>query len=271
MKSNTIPFYYTSNEIKMQTHPNSLYFIFIHYMFMINPIVANEIVNSQSAQHYNELIYIHRFYVMYVIDILVIYNNNIVNIKNIIDSFKDKDMDKDFSISAIYGSYLPILYSLILNEIGFEFNALNKKPLDKLKDYDTLVLKILDDYIETHTDNEFMRENSILIGYYNNIDSNSDSDSNTNTNSDNHKPVSRSKIQSSSINSLICHCWDLNYTSAILLYEDYKQPYIIRHPDFTEFLFGLQPIQLLFGKNESNLYNYDITMCRLEKALNTWN
>ena len=264
------PFYYISNEIQLNYGSHTLYFMFIHNLSMINPIVANEIAFSQSSNHYNELLLKHRFYVMYALDMLVINSSSIYEIKKIMDIKKDKE----FPISAIYGSYLPILYSMLLNEIGFVFNAFNAfnknknknsdaridantcikpKPLDKLKDYDTLVLKLLDDYNETEIDTEFIREQSFLIGY--NIDD---------------KPVTRTKIQSSSIHNLICKCWDLNYTSAILLYEDTQQPYIKRHPDFTEFLFGQQPIQLLFGKDNTNLYNVDITMNRLKKALQLW-
>ena len=246
------PLYYSSNEIDLQNSQHNIYFIFIYYMNMINPIIANEILYSQSSEHFNQLLFTHRFYVMYAIDILVINSPSINHLKSIIDSQKEKG----FPISAIYGSYLPLIYSFILNEIGFIFNAFgsNINHLDKLKDYDTLVLKLLDDYNETHYNNEFIREQSFLIGY-NSVDG---------------KPITKTKIQSSSIHNLICHCWDLNYTSAILLYEDNKQPYIIRNPDFTEFLFGQQPIQLLFGKNETNLYNCDITRKRLEKAFNTW-
>ena len=43
---------------------------------------------------------------------------------------------------------LNLLYSILLNEIGYIYNAFGtSKPLDKLKDYDTLSLKLLtDDY-----------------------------------------------------------------------------------------------------------------------------
>jgi hypothetical protein len=245
------PSYYYSNEIEFKNTPQSLYFMFIYYMTMINPTIANEMLYSQSSEHYNELLFTHRFYVMYVIDVLVIHSPSINHLKSIMDSQKEKE----FPISAIYGSYLPLIYSFILNEIGFIYNAFgpDTNQIDKLKDYDTLVLKLLDDYNETDNETEFIRELSSLIGY------NTDG-----------KPISRTKIQSSSIHNLLCHCWDLNYTSAILLYEDNQSPYIMRNPDFTEFLFGQQPIQLLFGKNESNLYNYDITMKRLSKAISTW-
>ena len=145
--------YHISNEIDFKTSTYTLYYIFIHYMTMINSNVANALVFAQSQEHYNDLLVINRFYVMYALDILIINHKDIIELKNFIDLQKDKN----FTISAIYGSYLPILYSTILNEIGFLFNAFNKdieiKPLDKLKDYDTLVVKLLDDYIETHTDN----------------------------------------------------------------------------------------------------------------------
>ena len=249
--TDTKPFYYSSNKIELTYTTQSLYFMFMYNMSMINPIIANALLLSQSKTHYNELLFTNRFYVMYAIDMLVINSMHIQEIKKIID----KNKDTHFPISGIYGSYLPILYSIILNEIGFEFNAFGKNNnlLDKLKDYDTLELQLLYDYKETHTDNEFIKEKSMLIGYHTDD-----------------KPVTRTKIQSSSIHNLICKCWDLNYTSSILLFEDNYQPYIKRHPDFTEFLFGQQPIQLLFGKNELNLYDYTSTMNRLKKAIHMW-
>ena len=249
------PFYYSSNEIEFNNSTYSVYFMFIHNMSMINPMVANALAFSQSSTQFNELLFMHRFYVMYALDMLVINSSAIHDLKSIIDSQKEKD----YPISAIYGSYLPIIYAILLSQIGYQYNPFGKKkescfnPLTKLKDCDTLVLKLLDDYDETHTDNEFIREPSFLIGY--------------NTHN---KPVTRTKIKSSSIHNLICKCWDLNYTSAILLFEENKQPYITRNPDFTEFLFGQQPIQLLYGKNESNLYDYTITMNRLKKAIHMW-
>jgi hypothetical protein len=247
----TKPYYYISNKIEYTYSFQSVYFMFMYNMSMINPIVANSLLLSQTKNQYNELLIINRFYVMYALDMLVINSLYIKYIKNIID----KNKDTNYPISSIYGSYLPIIYSIILNEIGFDFNAFGNtiNPLDKLKDYDTLVLKLLYDYNETHTDNEFIKEQSMLIGY----------------NSDN-KPITRTKIQSSSLQNLLCKCWDLNYTSAILLFEDNKEPYIYRNPDFTEFLFGKQPIQILSGKTESSLYDYNSTIYRLNKAIATW-
>ena len=112
---------------------------------------------------------------------------------------------------------------------------------------------VLDDFIETHTDSEYIREPSVIIDYYTD-----------------EKPITQTKVQSSSLHNLLCNCWDLNYTSALLIYEEEKEPNIIRNPDFTEFIFGNQPIQLLFGKNENTLFNYDITMKRLEKIKQKW-
>jgi hypothetical protein len=113
-------------------------------------------------------------------------------------------------------------------------------------------------------DDDFIKEQSFIIGYQN-------YHSSTETiNETIDKPITRTKIQCSSIHYLINQCWDLNYTSAILFYEDEKAPRVMRHPDFTDFLFGKQQIQLLFGKNESNLYNKEITDSRLKKAILNW-
>ena len=242
---------YISNKIEFTYTSQSLYFMFMYNMSMINPEVTNALQLSQSKNEYNELLLINRFYVMYALDMLVINSSYIRDIKIIMD----KNKDTNYPITALYGSYLPIIYSLILNEIGFDFNAFgnNINPLDKLKDYDTLKLKLLHDYNETHIDNEFIKGKNILIGY-----------------TSNDKPITVTNIQSSSIQNLLCKCWDLNYTSAILLFEDNTEPYINRNPDFTEFLFGQQPIQIISGKNESSLYDYNSTMYRLNKALTTW-
>ena len=247
-----IPLYYNSNMIELKNSTHTLYYKFIYYITMINEELANLIIFSHSLEEYNEILFINRFWVMYAIDLLVIENENILALKKIMDETEVKD----FNISAIYGSFLPIIYSKILSEIGYVFNPFvnHKNPLNMV-DCDTMVLKLLDDYIESHTDNEFIREENIIVGYPKENQVN---------------PITRSKIQSSSIHNLICHCWDLNYTSALLLYEKDKKPYIKRHPDFTEFLFGTQPIQLLYGKTKYNLYNYNITMKRLEKAHNKW-
>ena len=44
----------------------------------------------------------------------------------------------------------------------------------------------------------------------------------------------------------------------------------MRNPDFTEFLFGIQPIKVIFGKNQYNLYNLELTEKRLIKAYTKW-
>jgi hypothetical protein len=189
---------------------------------------------------------------MHVLDIMVINHPNILNIKNIIDNNKYNKSD----ISAIYGSYLPIIYTNILNSIGFSYNAFSKydKPLCEV-DCDTMSIKILDDYIDNHglEIEEFICKKPITIAYHTED-----------------KPVQNTSIKTSSLHILTKNCWDNNYTSAILIYEKDKNPYIIRHPDFTEFLFGTQPIQLICGKSIHNLYNYDHTIQRLLKAQKKW-
>ena len=74
----------------------------------------------------------------------------------------------------------------------------------------------------------------------------------------------------SSIDTLLNNCWDINSTSAILFFEKDSPPHIMRNPDFTDFLFGLQPIKLIFGKNQYNLYNSESTEKRLLKAQKKW-
>ena len=166
----------------------------------------------------------------------------------------DTNKQIDYPISAIYGSFLPIIYSSILNDIGLPCNPFSKyiEPL-KMIDYDTMNVKLLDDYVETHTTSEFIKNKSFIIGYHTD-----------------EKPITRTIIQTSSINNLLCKCWDLNYTSAIIFFEENKEPHIMRHPDFTEFLFGYLPLQLLSTKNNINLYDFTITERRKLKAYNTW-
>ena len=187
---------------------------------------------------------------MYALDILIINNIHILSIKKKIDEKKVNG----YTISAIYGSILPIVYSLILNEIGYYSTPFHKhsEPL-KMIDVDTMIIKILDDFIETDTQTEYIKEPSVIIDYYTD-----------------EKPITRTKIQTSSLHNLLCNCWDLNYTLALLMYEEDKEPHIIRHPDFTEFIFGNQLIQLLLGKTKHTLFNYDITMNRLEKTKHKW-
>jgi len=98
---------------------------------------------------------------------------------------------------------------------------------------------------------------SVLLGYHNNKHTIP-------------QPIQNTCITADSLHSVLKYSWDLNLTSAMLIYEDGKYPYIMRHPDFTEFIFGQQPVQLLVGKDTSNLYNYEITMKRLQKAIKKW-
>jgi hypothetical protein len=217
---------------------------------MIDSKLANEITYLTYENNYMELMYKNRATIMYALDMLVINNIHILSIKKKLDENKVNG----YTISAIYGSVLPVIYSLILNEIGYYITPFNKhiEPLQVI-DIDTMIIKLLDDFIETHTENEYIKDQSVIIDYYTD-----------------EKPITQTKVQSSSLHNLLCNCWDLNYTSALLIYEEEKKPYIIRHPDFTEFIFGNQPIQLLFGKNEKTLFNYDITMKRLEKTKQKW-
>ena len=69
-----------------------------------------------------------------------------------------------------------------------------------------MIIKLLDDFIETHTETEYIKNSSIIIDYYTD-----------------EKPITQTKIKSSSIHTLLSNCWDLNYTSAILLYEEEKE------------------------------------------------
>ena len=247
---NAMSNYHISNSIEKQNASHTLFYSFIYHLSMIDSKLAHEITNLPVESNYMEVMYKHRNTVMYALDMLVINNIHILSIKH--KMYKTKL--NDYTISAIYGSVLPVVYSLILNEIGYYYMPFNKysEPL-KMIDFDTMVIKLLDDFVETHTQSEYIKEQSVIIDYY--------TDEN---------PITRTKVQTSSIHNLLCNCWDLNYTSAILIYEDEKEPYIIRHPDFTEFIFGTQPIQLLFGKNEKTLYNYNITMNRLVKTQTKW-
>ena len=242
--------YHISNSIERTSSRYSIFYSFIYHLSIINPLFAYEITNPPGENNFMELMYTNRFTVMYALDMLVINNIHILTIKNKIDKTKVNG----YPITALYGSLLPVIYSLILIELGYYATPFIKhqEPL-KMIDVDTMIVSILDDFVETHTQSEYIKESSFIIDYYTD-----------------EKPITRTKIQTSSLYNLLCNCWDLNYSSAILIYDDEKEPYIIRHPDFTEFLFGNQPIQLLFGKNENTLFNYDSTLKRLEKIKNKW-
>ena len=242
--------YHISNNIERNNKEYTIFYAFIYHLSMIDSKLAYEITYLTYENNYMELIYKNRTIIMYALDMLVINNIHILSIKKKLDEKKVNG----YTISAIYGSVLPIIYSLILNEIGYYSTPFTKhiEPL-KMIDIDTMIIKILDDFIETNTETEYIREQSVIIDYYTD-----------------EKPITRTKVQTSSVYNLLCNCWDLNYTSAILIYEEEKEPHIIRHPDFTEFIFCNQLIQLLFGKNKNTLFNYDITMKRLEKTKEKW-
>jgi len=242
--------YHISNSIERRNTEYSIFYCFIYHLSMIDLELANEILYFKYESNYMNLIYTNRITIMYALDMLVINNINILSIKKKID----KKKVNGYTMSALYGSVLPVIYSLILNELGYNYTPFNKhsEPL-KMIDIDTMVIKILDDFIETDRQTEYIKAKTFIIDYFTH-----------------EKPITRTQIQTSSLHNLLCNCWDLNYTSAILIYEQEKEPYIIRHPDFTEFIFGNQLIQILLGKTEKSLFNYHITIRRLQKAKEKW-
>ena len=210
-----------------------------------------ESLNEYYNQYYNQLLFMNRCIVMFAIDKLVIKDLNIKKIKDLLDN---RNPDKNYN-SAIYGSYLSIIFSQILKEIGLNYNPFSKydNPLEQV-DIDTAFYSYLDNQYELcgeHND-EFIIDKPTLIGFNTSI-----------------KPIQNTQIKVTSKHYWQCQSWDLNYTSALLLYEGNNE-FISRHPDFTEFLFGTQSIQLLYGKTHDNLYNPDSTGFRLYKAIQFW-
>ena len=257
--------YYCSKNIVLHPSKNTIFYTFIQYMSMIKPELASQLLYLHYDQEaYNQLFFINRNIIMNVVDILVIENNYILNIKKIIDSRKDKQ----YNISAIYGSYLAIIYSFILKDIGCIFNPFSKyaKPLSVV-DCDTMSIKIIDGGDGGNSgsdgvhDTQFSKSKSHIIGFH------KDSDN---------LPIQNTKVEITYIQKyewidiLLSKCWDLTCTSSILIYEDDKKPYILRSIEFMDFLFGLQPIKILNGKNELNLQNIAITNFRLTKAIKKW-
>jgi len=225
--------------------------LFIEYVRKINPNIAEDLQNAKSSEELHNILYINQHCIMYALDKLIIKHERIEFIKAKINAVK---LDKKFAIRGIYGSILPILYSIILNELGFLFNAFRIPiPLDKLKDYDTFALNLLSDLPDPNFSDYCIESTPSLIGY-----------------DDNNNPITMTKIRTSMIENLYSGIWDLNHTSAFIMFEKDKEPNIIRHPEFTEFIFGVQPIKILFWRNESNLYNPMATLNRLEKAITKW-
>ena len=225
--------------------------LFIEYVRKINPNIAEDLQNAKSSEELHHILYINQHCIMYALDKLIIKHERIEFIKAKINAVK---LDKKFAIRGIYGSILPILYSIILNELGFLFNAFRIPiPLDKLKDYDTFALNLLSDLPDPNFSDYCIESTPSLIGY-----------------DDNNNPITMTKIRTSMIENLYSGIWDLNHTSAFIMFEKDKEPNIIRHPEFTEFIFGVQPIKILFWRNESNLYNPMATLNRLEKAITKW-
>ena len=66
------------------------------------------------------LMYKNRITIMYALDMLVINNIHILSIKK--KMYENKV--NGYTMSAIYGSVLPVIYSLILNEIGYYLHLL---------------------------------------------------------------------------------------------------------------------------------------------------
>ena len=245
-------------EVETQTNINpenarlvNQFALFIEYVRKINPNVAEDLQNAKSSEELHHILYINQHCIMYALDKLIIKHERIEFIKAKINAVK---LDKKFAIRGIYGSILPILYSIILNELGFLFNAFRIPiPLDKLKDYDTFALNLLSDLPDPNFSDYCIESTPSLIGY-----------------DDNNNPITMTKIRTSMIENLYSGIWDLNHTSAFIMFEKDKEPNIIRHPEFTEFIFGVQPIKILFWRNESNLYNPMATLNRLEKAITKW-
>lgn len=220
------------------------YTYFINYMLMINPDLGNQLIHSPTNEIYIELLLNNKIVVMQALDNLVINHPNIIKIRDILHINFNKFTNVD--IATIYGSYVTITFLEILNSIGYScFNI----SIDDV-DCDTMYISLIDEY-------EFERNQSNLLGYHNPT----------------HiipQPIQSTCVKANSIHNILNSSWDLNLTSAMIIYEPGKFPYILRHPDFTEFLFGLQPIQLLYGKNLHNLYNPKITEKRLFKAQTKW-
>uniref|UniRef100_A0A6C0EZA8 Uncharacterized protein n=1 Tax=viral metagenome TaxID=1070528 RepID=A0A6C0EZA8_9ZZZZ len=256
---------YSSEHIFLEQSKESLYFEFISIMYSLNPTIASILVHCTTDQQYCETLFINRYEVLKAIDILVVKHKYILNLKSIVEThrqtlFNGTNTYNSNDIVGIYGSYLSIIYSLILKEIGYQYDPFMKNSQALLKvDCDTMTIKILDDNCTYNQKNggeyieEFYRDQSITIGYHTDD-----------------KPIQHTKVRTSSLHTLRKYSLDLNYTAAMILYEENKMPHVLRHSDFTEFLFGAQPIQLIYGKDQSNLYNYDVTMKRLQKAKKMW-
>jgi len=223
--------------------------IFIHNMYAINPQIAEALKNAKTKDIYVSLLFNNRFIVMHEIDNIVINHPYILKIKEILDN----KISVSFDIKALYGSYLAIIYSLVLNSIGYPFNPFSKyeNPLYEV-DIDTMSISFLSDEDMSYG-LDFSCNKPTIIAYHTDI-----------------QPVQNTIIKTSSIDTLLNNCWDINSTSAILLFEKHSDPHIMRNPEFTDFLFGIKPIKLIFGKNQYNLYNSESTNKRLVKAKKKW-
>ena len=91
------------------------------------------------------------------------------------------------------------------------------------------------------------------------------------------QPIQNTQVKITSINILLENCWDINSTAAILLFEKKQNFHIIRNSDFTDFLFGNQPIKFIYGKllhfideDNNNFYDFKKSELRLIKACKKW-
>jgi len=266
----------SSNELKLSEY--TTYYKFIYYMSMINPELANELTYAASNDIYKQLLFINREIVMKAIDILVINHQYILNVKNdIIDNIlkADSSINNVYDTYAIFGSYLSIIYSIALNEIGYDYKPYSNISQDhpfNMVDIDTISLKITNNYYGSNDGSndgsindmshnykfdEFIKEQSVAIGFH------------TAT-----QPIQNTKIKTASIETLLRNSFDINATAAILIYEESREPYVRRNMNFTEFLFGYQQIQLLYPVNclrdEEHYYDYKITKKRFIKAYYKW-
>ena len=228
--------------------------VFINNIYLINHTVADSLKNAPTMEAYLNILFINRFIIMHEIDNIVVNHPYILKIKEILDKNNvHNNVDTNNNINAIYGSYLAIIYSLILKSIGFQYNPFSKyeNPLDEV-DIDTMSISFLSDD-DMQYGYDFICAKPTIISYHTDV-----------------QPVQNTKVKISSIDTLLNNCWDINSTSAILFFEKDSPPHIMRNPDFTDFLFGVQPIKLIFGKNQYNLYNSESTEKRLLKAQKKW-
>ena len=245
---------------------------------MIDYEFCDELIHSINCNdniRFNELISLNeknRECVMKALDEIIKIHPNTKYFINMINQNTHKQQymcvcDKAEIYYGIYGSYLAILYSLLLRDIGYAKNVFtnHEYPLSMV-DVDTLKITLEGDIIDVINVNDvtdvttysssFKINQPITIGYH----------------TDTH-PVQFSNVAAPTIYNIVEHIWDLNHTSALLYYKVNNIPEIIRHDDFTDFIFGIQPnIEILSNKNNTSnkLHNSDRTNIRLALAKKKW-